>query len=245
MKEFRAFNLDSRDIRLPEVEEREAKSGDFTGHAAVFNQPTIIGGRGFGFVEVIAPNAFANVLRQDVRFLVNHEGLPLARTSNNSLMLMQDHLGLRNDAVIAPTAMGRDVVILLQRGDINQQSFAFTVRSDDWVDLEDNKEDEPFKNDGPITDGSDQLDSYERTIQQAKEWGITDLRIVRSIETLYDVSVVTYPAYEGATGGVRCQRGNVKDIETHLREIHGAKDAAKAAQDLYNQRLSAHRAKRR
>ena len=47
------------------------------GYAAVFNQETVIGGR---WREQIAPGAFRDAIgRDDVVFLVNHDGLPLAR----------------------------------------------------------------------------------------------------------------------------------------------------------------------
>ncbi|NBX10037.1 MAG: hypothetical protein EBR05_09585 [Marivivens sp.] len=48
------------------------------GYAAVFNSVTNIG----PFMERIAPGAFTDVLNDDVRFLVNHDGVPLARVSS-------------------------------------------------------------------------------------------------------------------------------------------------------------------
>lgn len=235
----RPFTLDKCEFRAASEEERAAKAGDFFGHAAVFNQPTIIGGRGFGFVEMIARGAFDNVLDQDVRFLVNHEGLPLARTVNGSLFLTLDHFGLRNDAQIAPTALGRDVATLLQRGDINEQSFAFTVQRDAWYDLEDDKEDAPFPNDGKISDGSDQLDEYGRKVlAQAKEWGLTDLRVIRSVETLYDVSVVTFPAYPGAKAGIRQARASEDEIERALREVRSGREVEKAKNEAIRKKVS-------
>ena len=47
------------------------------GHAAVFNQEANIAGM---FIETFAPGAFrAAIGRDDVIFLINHEGLPLAQ----------------------------------------------------------------------------------------------------------------------------------------------------------------------
>lgn len=238
----RTFNLDESNFRWADEESRAAKAGDFYGHAAVFNEATIIGERGFGFVEIVARSAFDNVLDNDVRLLVNHDGLPLARTTNGTLTLTIDNKGLRNDAQIAPTSMGRDVATLLARGDVNEQSFAFTVRSDSWFDLEDNQYDEPFKNDGPITQGSDQLDEYERNSRnaavfaQAREWGITDLRVIRSLDRLYDVSVVTYPAYSGAKAGVRFGRAPLTEIESLLKNVRSGREVSKAKLDLVKER---------
>src|SRR5690606_34566952 len=68
------------------------------GYAAVFNEPTNIGD---AFVEVIAPGAFRSAIerKDDVEFLVNHGGLPLARTTAGNLRLREDDRGLHIRAV--------------------------------------------------------------------------------------------------------------------------------------------------
>jgi HK97 family phage prohead protease len=86
------------------------------------------------FKEVIAPGAFRKTLSEtpDVRLLVNHEGLPLARTKNGTLTLSEDEIGLRFDAEIADTQEGRDIYTLVERGDVDQMSFAFRVIRQKW-----------------------------------------------------------------------------------------------------------------
>jgi HK97 family phage prohead protease len=86
------------------------------------------------FVERIAPGAFRKTLTEtpDVRLLINHEGLPLARTKNGTLTLREDERGLYMDAVIADTQEGRDLYTLVQRGDLDQMSFAFRVIRQKW-----------------------------------------------------------------------------------------------------------------
>lgn len=93
------------------------------GYAAVFNSVTDLG----PFKERIAPGAFADVLDNDVRFLVNHDGAPLARTTNGTMQLKEDETGLHYRAQLSDTQAGRDLYTMIKRGDISQSSFAFTI----------------------------------------------------------------------------------------------------------------------
>jgi len=67
-----------------------------------------------------------------VRFLLNHTGAPLARTTNGTLELSVDETGLKYRAALADTQDGRDLYKLIKRGDITQSSFAFTIDKDEW-----------------------------------------------------------------------------------------------------------------
>jgi len=96
------------------------------GYAAVFNSVTDLG----PFKERIAPGAFSDVLGDDVRFLINHDGVPLARTSNGTMQLKEDDKGLYYRAVLSNTQAGRDLYEMIKRGDINQSSFAFTIKEE-------------------------------------------------------------------------------------------------------------------
>ena len=99
------------------------------GYAAVFNSITDIG----PFRERIAPGAFDDVMDDDVRLLVNHDGMPLARTANGTMTLKQDEKGLFYRAHLSDTQSGRDVYTMIKRGDLSQSSFAFTIK-DESVD---------------------------------------------------------------------------------------------------------------
>ena len=122
--EKRYFNIETR------TEKREDGSTTITGHAAVFNQLSSDLG---GFREVIAPNAFENVLNDDVRALVNHDAnLLLARTTSGTLNLKQTDEGLQYSFDVPDTSYGRDLIISMERGDITQSSFAFTIEEDSW-----------------------------------------------------------------------------------------------------------------
>jgi HK97 family phage prohead protease len=119
--------IERRTFTVQDVEARQAEDGTMRlrGYAAVFNDPSVP----MPFIETIAPGAFRKTLSEtpDVRLLINHEGLPLARTKNGTLTLTEDDRGLFMDAVIADTSEGRDLYKLVERGDVDQMSFAFRV----------------------------------------------------------------------------------------------------------------------
>jgi len=116
-----------RTFTVQDVEARQAEDGTMRlrGYAAVFNDPSVP----MPFIETIAPGAFRKTLSEspNVVFLVNHEGLPLAATKNGTLTLTEDDRGLFMDAIIADTTQGRDLYTLVERGDVDQMSFAFRV----------------------------------------------------------------------------------------------------------------------
>jgi hypothetical protein len=119
--------IERRTFTVKDVEARQTEDGTMRlrGYAAVFNDPSVP----MPFVETIAPGAFRKTLSEtpDVRLLINHEGLPLARTKNGTLTLTEDDRGLFMDAIIADTNEGRDLYKLVERGDVDQMSFAFRV----------------------------------------------------------------------------------------------------------------------
>lgn len=90
------------------------------GYAAVFNEPA--------HGEVIMPGAFNRTLaqRDNIRLLVNHEGVPLASTKSGTLSVGVDDHGLWFDAPnldrANPTV--QELVSAMERGDIDQCSFA-------------------------------------------------------------------------------------------------------------------------
>jgi len=124
------------------TEIREAPNGGWilTGHAAVFGSES--GDLG-GFREVIQRGAFRKVLKRDnldVAALFNHDqNLILGRTTNGSLTLREDPRGLVYEVNVADTSYGRDLKVLLERGDVSQSSFAFRVRAEGqtWTDAPD------------------------------------------------------------------------------------------------------------
>jgi HK97 family phage prohead protease len=100
------------------------------GYAAVFNESSVP----LPFKESIAPGAFRKTLTEtpDVRLLINHEGLPLARSKNGTLKLNEDDRGLYFEAELADTTEARDIYKLVERGDVDQMSFGFRVIRQKW-----------------------------------------------------------------------------------------------------------------
>jgi uncharacterized protein len=126
------------DVEVRTMELRAAENADsdnmvLEGYAANFD---IITDLGF-FQERIAKGAFDNVLNDDVRYLLNHDGMPLARTKNGTLELHVDEKGLHTRAVLSDTQLGRDTYKAVQRGDISEMSFAFVIDKQD-IDTERN-----------------------------------------------------------------------------------------------------------
>jgi HK97 family phage prohead protease len=124
--------IERRTFTVRDVEARQAEDGTMRlrGYAAVFNDDSVP----LPFIERIAPGAFRKTLTEtpDVRLLINHSGLPLARTKNGTLTLTEDDRGLYMDATIADTSEGRDLYTLVERGDVDQMSFAFRVIRQKW-----------------------------------------------------------------------------------------------------------------
>ncbi|MBB4185832.1 hypothetical protein GGE07_002482 [Sinorhizobium terangae] len=161
-----------------------------SGYAAVFNQETDIGG---WFREVIEPGAFAEAIgRDDVVFLVNHDGLPLARTRSGTLKLSEDDHGLRIETELdGDDPDVQAIVPKMKRGDLDKMSFAFWAEVQEWDDTQ---------------------DPPRRTVKKAR---------------LYDVSIVTTPAYEGTEIGLR-------SLESHRKgkNFHAARSRIRMKMDL-------------
>ena len=109
-----------------------------------------------------------------MRALINHDqNLILARTTSGTLRLNADAKGLRYEFDVPQTSYGKDLLVSMERGDINQSSFAFTVQDDEWATDDDGN----------------------------------NIRTIKKIDRLYDVSPVTYPAYPNVDDLVVAQRG--------------------------------------
>lgn len=112
---------------------REGGGRFLRGHAAVFGQKSHDLG---GYRVEIAPGAFSNVLAQnpDVHLVWDHDTrYVLARTISGTLELKQDAQGLSVWASLAPTSYADDLAILMERGDVDQMSFACDIGQDDWT----------------------------------------------------------------------------------------------------------------
>jgi len=165
----------TKEIRSGNPVEIRDDSGSIkvSGYAAVFNSETNIGGY---FREMIAPGAFSEaVTRDDVMFLINHDGLPLARTKSGTLTLREDETGLYMEAELdASDPEVKSIVPKMKRGDLDKMSFAFRATSETW-----------------------------------DETGKVPMRTINKAD-LFDVSIVTYPAYQDTSIGLRSLQDHQK-----------------------------------
>ena len=152
----------------------------FVGHAAVFNSRTAIGNPlTWGFYEEINAGAFAKTLKEgDARFLVDHDtSLLVARVSAGDLRLAEDDIGLAVDSDLdSEVSYVRDLIRNVDKRRVTGMSFGFQVVKDDW-----RTEEVEVKDNDPI-------EVEVRTIQEVK---------------LFEVSAVTFPAYEETDAALR------------------------------------------
>ena len=103
-----------------------------TGYAARFNSRSQDLG---GFVEEVHPNAFDATLKNnaDVRGLYNHDAnFVLGRTKSGTLQVSVDSTGLQYSVVPPSTTWANDLLVTMGRGDVDQSSFGFVCKQDDW-----------------------------------------------------------------------------------------------------------------
>jgi len=148
------------------------------GYAAVFGaESENLGGDSYRMIEKIEAGAFDEALKDDVRALFNHDAnLILARSKNGTgtLTLGTDERGLWYEFEAPDTQAGRDLMVSLQRGDVDQSSFAFTV----------SREGQKWE-------------------EETRDGVTTARRTITKVSRLYDVSPVTYPAYADASVALR------------------------------------------
>jgi HK97 family phage prohead protease len=159
---------ENRSVAYSNLELRANSDGStLTGYAAVFDSPS----EPLPWTEFVKRGAFTKTLKDgaDVRLLIDHEGIPLARTKSGTLSLIEDERGLFVEADLDPSNPdAARVISAMRRGDMNQMSFAFRTIKDAW----------------------------------AKDRSTRDLKEVQ----LYDVSIVTFPAYEETVAELRSRK---------------------------------------
>ena len=219
MKQTRFIPIETCGLQLREPQEGQTESREIEG------RPIVFGVRSVNLTpwsstrkvyEVLEPGCISRELLQksDVVLNLNHNSdvvNVLGRYRNNpdkdtlTLELRGDGIDCRCD--LPKTNNANDTLELIRRGDITGMSFAF---ADDYEDTENGV-------------------SYERTndVEDGKEvW----LRHVKKITGLYDVSIVTHPAYEQTSVGTReASEAIDKAIEEQLkRECGGGSDEDEA-----------------
>lgn len=130
--EHRAIPIDSFSLA-----DSDDNTLTLTGYASTFEPYEMYGGpsNGMGWIERIHPDAYERTLKEspDLHLLINHEGMPLARTKSGTLDLSVDERGLK--VVARLDRSDPDVQRLepkMRRGDMDEMSFAFRVKSQEW-----------------------------------------------------------------------------------------------------------------
>lgn len=124
------FDAQGRELRAYESR-MDMEDGKLRGYAAVFDSLSV----DMGFRERIRRGAFSRSLKEgaDVRALWQHDvNYVLGRTKSGTLSLVEDVHGLRSVIDPPDTQWARDVMTTIKRGDVDQMSFAFTVKTDEW-----------------------------------------------------------------------------------------------------------------
>jgi HK97 family phage prohead protease len=189
--------MKNREIRtiIGKVERRATEDGQIrlTGQPIVFNQKTDIGG---WFSEEIAPEAIDDSVLRDVCFLVNHDfsGIPLARSRNN-----------------------------------NANSNLRFTKTDAAVDMEtdlDPRNPKAGELDSAIERGDIQGMSF-AFIVDGEVWSNLDSdypsRRITHISEIFEVSAVTWPAYEGTS--IQSERS----LESSLESLKRAREELESA----------------
>lgn len=121
------------------IETREVGDGVFhvQGYAATWDTfYDVAGGAPYGWSETIARGAVDKSLaeKDDVRFLLNHEGVPLARTKSGTMALRADDIGLMVDVpnLDLSNPKAAELRSALERGDVDEMSWAFMVTRQEW-----------------------------------------------------------------------------------------------------------------
>ena len=161
-------NTEYRSCVELKLEKRDDEPQKIVGYAAVFDSLSKDLG---GFREKIQRGAFSRSLNDgdEIHALYDHKSdMVLGRRGSGTLRVEEDSHGLRIEIDPPNTTVGRDVVELLNRGDLVSMSFGFFDAKDTW---------ETSMEEGDI-----------RTINSAR---------------LFDVSVVSSPAYTATEVGMR------------------------------------------
>lgn len=155
------------------AETREDGKGEIYGRPIVYEQKTDLG----GFDEVIASGALDRANLKDVRLLVNHDTsmIPLARSRNNNA---NSTMQLMPDEA----GLGFRASLDIENNSDARNLYSAIQRGDitgmSFMFLVDGEAWEDIKSDHPT-------------------------RVITDISDVFEVSAVTFPAYEGTSIGVR------------------------------------------
>lgn len=153
------------------------------GYGAIFNKYTNMG----WYAEVVMPGFFDGIKDDRCACLFNHdENQILGRKKNDTLTLKIDATGL--DYLAKLPSHRADVYELVSEGYVYESSFAFTTLKTTWEEV-----------DRSLLSGL----LSEADLDQLSYGGKISVRKLEKGRELFDVSPVTYAAYEGTTTDTR------------------------------------------
>lgn len=125
--------LDTEPLEFRTAEPDSGSVGSYAGWAIRYDSPSLP----LPFIEQFKPGAFTRSLksRNDVRMYVNHNETMLIGSTRAKTLRIQDRPeGLWIEGDLPDTTVGRDLRVLMERGDVYQQSIGFAVPrgGDDW-----------------------------------------------------------------------------------------------------------------
>lgn len=174
--EIRRLSPAPIEFRVERVEREDGGVDKYiSGYGSVFEQNSLpIWGE---IIEVISRNAFDHTDMSDVVMCIDHsrgvrDVLARSRNGEGTLGISTDEHGLCFRFLAPDTAAGRDIITLVERGDIRECSFAFIVGQDTW------------------------------TYDQRFGDEVYDVRRVESIARLVDISIVVNGQYPQTSVGV-------------------------------------------
>jgi hypothetical protein len=192
---------ETRSMAFQDVEIREKPDGtggttlEFNGYGSVTDTPYEMHDMFGAYTEIVRRGAFAKTIADgcDTAFLLNHEGLTMARTKSGTLRLAEDSVGLHANADLDTSRA--DVQALrsgIARGDIDEMSFAFRTIRQEWspdydqrdlIELSLDKGDVSAVNYGANPHTSDAGVSLRK---DAHEMGLSDEEITARLEFSHD-----------------------------------------------------------
>ena len=169
-----------RSFELSNFARRAANDGsDMTvrGYATTFDRQYELWRQpGFIVYERVLREAFDGCDMSDVIMQYDHRGRVFARTSNETLALSIDEIGLEMEARLGGTEIGRQLYGEIDGGYTTKMSYGYRMRDD-----------------GRLVEVTDELDDGTVVIMQT----------VRGIAKLYDVSAVSIPANDATSISAR------------------------------------------
>lgn len=167
-----------RDISMEDIELRKQDDGQYIveGYATKWNEYQLWDDGEYRMFERFNEHSFDNTDFSDDIFLLNHEGRVFARTSNNTLVVAPDEIGLKVRAYLGGTEEGRKIFEEIQGGYLTKMSHGFR---------------------------SNRQTERRKVVENTAEGRIDVHREIMEVAKHYDVSVVSQPANDATSISAR------------------------------------------